>query len=113
MAKNMDTSADPKPCCSFCAKQPADVNRLIACRRLHICDECVDQFHDVITREREEQLTPAMLMRGYEFDTEVPCVLCGRNRAPGDVVAVRGRGPVCLRCVQLVRESIDNGDRAV
>ena len=35
--------------CSFCGKQKADTNLLIAGLDAHICDQCIDQAHGIVT----------------------------------------------------------------
>ena len=37
--------------CSFCGKQKADTNRLIAGLDAHICDRCIEQAHGIVAEE--------------------------------------------------------------
>ena len=38
--------------CSFCGKRPDEVKQLFGRGRAHICDSCIDEFHeDLYTRE--------------------------------------------------------------
>jgi len=46
---------DPHIRCSFCAKNRAEVKKLIAGPMVYICDECVDLCNDIIAEEWEEK----------------------------------------------------------
>ena len=41
--------------CSFCGKQKADTNLLIAGLDAHICDQCIDQAHGIVVEESKLQ----------------------------------------------------------
>jgi ATP-dependent Clp protease ATP-binding subunit ClpX len=41
--------------CSFCGKQKADTNLLIAGLDAHICDQCIDQAHGIVIEESKNQ----------------------------------------------------------
>ena len=41
--------------CSFCGKQKADTNLLIAGLDAHICDQCIDQAHGIVIEESKHQ----------------------------------------------------------
>ena len=43
--------------CSFCGKQKADTNLLIAGLDAHICDQCIDQAHGIVIEESKHQNT--------------------------------------------------------
>lgn len=48
----MASRTEMTPKCSFCGKQQAEVERLIAGPGVHICDQCVDLCNTLIQRER-------------------------------------------------------------
>ena len=37
--------------CSFCGKQKAETNLLIAGLGAHICDRCIEQAHGIVVEE--------------------------------------------------------------
>jgi ATP-dependent Clp protease ATP-binding subunit ClpX len=41
--------------CSFCGKQKADTNLLIAGLGAHICDRCIEQAHGIVVEESKHQ----------------------------------------------------------
>lgn len=41
--------------CSFCGKQKADTNLLIAGLDAHICDNCIEQAHGIVVQESKHQ----------------------------------------------------------
>ena len=41
--------------CSFCGKQKADTNLLIAGLDAHICDRCIEQAHGIVLQESKQQ----------------------------------------------------------
>ena len=41
--------------CSFCGKQKADTNLLIAGLDAHICDRCIEQAHGIVAEESKHQ----------------------------------------------------------
>jgi ATP-dependent Clp protease ATP-binding subunit ClpX len=41
--------------CSFCGKQKADTNLLIAGLDAHLCDQCIDQAHGIVLQESKHQ----------------------------------------------------------
>jgi len=41
--------------CSFCGKQKADTNLLIAGLDAHICDQCIEQAHGIVIEESKHQ----------------------------------------------------------
>lgn len=57
--------------CSFCGKSQAEVGRLIAGPGVHICDQCVDLCHSLITREDKGKGKAASEVRKAN-DVEVP-----------------------------------------
>lgn len=46
--------ANEKLECSFCGKQKADTNLLIAGLDAHICDRCIDQAHGIVIQESKQ-----------------------------------------------------------
>lgn len=49
--------------CSFCGKEQAKVNRLIAGPGVHICDECVQLCNGILADDLEKQATPATVQK--------------------------------------------------
>lgn len=43
--------------CSFCGKTQKDVKKLIAGPGVYICDECIDLCNDIITEEKEREVS--------------------------------------------------------
>jgi hypothetical protein len=41
--------------CSFCGKQKAETNLLIAGLGAHICDRCIEQAHGIVVEESKHQ----------------------------------------------------------
>ena len=37
--------------CSFCAKDKQDTNVLIAGNEAHICDDCIEQAHNIVQED--------------------------------------------------------------
>ena len=52
--------------CSFCGKQKADTNLLIAGLDAHICDRCIEQAHGIVAEEskhQDKELSSAMMLK--------------------------------------------------
>ena len=52
--------------CSFCGKQKADTNLLIAGLDAHICDRCIVQAHGIVAEESKhigQGLTPEVMLK--------------------------------------------------
>ena len=52
--------------CSFCGKQKADTNLLIAGLDAHICDRCIEQAHGIVAEESKHQnkeLTSELMLK--------------------------------------------------
>ncbi len=49
--------------CSFCGKEQAKVNRLIAGPGVHICDECVQLCNGILADDLEKQSAPATVQK--------------------------------------------------
>jgi ATP-dependent Clp protease ATP-binding subunit ClpX len=49
--------------CSFCGKEQAKVNRLIAGPGVHICDECVQLCNGILADDLEKQAAPASVQK--------------------------------------------------
>ena len=52
--------------CSFCGKQKADTNLLIAGLDAHICDRCIVQAHGIVAEESKhvgQELTPEVMLK--------------------------------------------------
>ncbi|AFM12584.1 ATP-dependent Clp protease ATP-binding subunit ClpX [Turneriella parva] len=49
--------------CSFCGKEQAKVNRLIAGPGVHICDECVQLCNGILADDLEKQAAPATVQK--------------------------------------------------
>lgn len=52
--------------CSFCGKQKAETNLLIAGLGAHICDRCIEQAHGIVVEEsnhQEQELTSDLMLK--------------------------------------------------
>ena len=52
--------------CSFCGKQKADTNLLIAGLDAHICDRCIEQAHGIVAEEskhQDEELSSELMLK--------------------------------------------------
>jgi ClpX C4-type zinc finger protein len=93
--------------CSFCNKNQADVNKLIAGPAVFICDECVEVCNDIILDDRRlaeicrdtsvEQ--PKALLEIPVSGPVVQCTLCGLPITRSEGVVIHNRGILCLGCV--------------
>jgi hypothetical protein len=93
--------------CSFCNKNQADVNKLIAGPAVFICDECIEVCNEIILDDRrlagesadksveQPKAFPEIPISG----PSVQCTLCGMPMTRGDGVVIPNRGILCVGCV--------------
>jgi len=55
-------SENEKVVCSFCGKNKQDTNILIAGTSAHICDECIEQAHDIV---KEDSISETTLSKDF------------------------------------------------
>ena len=55
-------SENDKVVCSFCGKNKQDTNILIAGTSAHICDECIEQAHDIV---KEDSISETTLLQDF------------------------------------------------
>ena len=92
--------------CSFCDKSQDHIRKLIAGPKANICDECVDVCVDIISDDRIQER--ASIDGGKSTPLTSPmltarCSLCRMSTVVDDLVAVVGRGAVCLACVWAIQ----------
>ena len=80
--------------CSWCNRSPAEVNKLIAGPKVHICDACVEASERAL---RDRDLGPGRHHR---------CDFC-RQRAGADRQVIAGPPNVCSKCLRVCREILD------
>ncbi len=42
--------------CSFCGRNKQDTNILIAGSEAHICDSCIEQAHEIVKEDAEDEV---------------------------------------------------------
>jgi len=57
-------SENDKVICSFCGKNKQDTNILIAGTSAHICDECIEQAHDIV---KEDVISKTTLSKDFKL----------------------------------------------
>jgi ATP-dependent Clp protease ATP-binding subunit ClpX len=57
-------SENDKVVCSFCGKNKQDTNILIAGTSAHICDECIEQAHDIV---KEDSISETILSKDFKL----------------------------------------------
>ena len=57
-------SENDKVVCSFCGKNKQDTNILIAGTSAHICDECIEQAHDIV---KEDSISETTLSKDFKL----------------------------------------------
>jgi hypothetical protein len=92
--------------CSFCGKSQEQVRKLVAGPKSHICDECIEVCVDIISDDRIAH-TPhaeqAKLVREGSRVLTARCSLCRMPVVIQDLLAVIGRGSVCVSCIAAVQ----------
>lgn len=99
--------------CSFCEKDQADVQKLIAGPAVFICDECVDVCIDILADDERIQ----KLARGASSDQkpseppkdEAHCALCGHQLSEHDGLPIPSRGVLCGSCLDAVDAVLSQG----
>jgi len=70
--------------CSFCGKQKADTNLLIAGLDAHICDRCIEQAHGIVAEESKHQnkelTSELMLKKPQEIKTFLDGYVIGQDQ---------------------------------
>jgi hypothetical protein len=84
--------------CSFCAKDQAEVAKLIAGPNVYICDECVDLCNDILLEENTEAEAPSGKARPIA-PTGLSCGLCHFPVEVGGFITVPDRGPLWRRAL--------------
>ena len=79
--------------CSFCGKQKADTNLLIAGLDAHICDRCIEQAHGIVAEESKHQdkelSSELMLKKPKEIKAFLDAYVIGQDQTKkGMAVAV-------------------------
>ncbi|MAH20408.1 MAG: ATP-dependent Clp protease ATP-binding subunit ClpX [Flavobacteriaceae bacterium] len=77
--------------CSFCGKQKAETNLLIAGLGAHICDRCIEQAHGIVVEESNHQgqelTTDLMLKKPKEIKSFLDTYVIGQDQTK-KVIAV-------------------------
>jgi ribosomal protein S14 len=86
--------------CSFCGKRQAEVRKLIAGPKTHICDACVSDAAKTIS-ESEPMGAITILV---EKQADARCSFCGQQ--PKDVVRIVGvpAARICNQCLKICEE---------
>ena len=70
--------------CSFCGKQKAETNLLIAGLGAHICDRCIEQAHGIVVEEsndqRQELTSDLMLKKPKEIKSFLDTYVIGQDQ---------------------------------
>ena len=100
--------------CSFCAKTEDKVHKLIAGRDgVCICDECVAACVGII---REDVTLPFDRVETERWRSmrdlgdKAVCSLCGTRGLADEMIAVQGRGRLCITCANAVDDALATGD---
>jgi ATP-dependent Clp protease ATP-binding subunit ClpX len=77
-------SENDKVVCSFCGKNKQDTNILIAGTSAHICDECIEQAHDIVKEDSISETTLSKdftLLRPKEIKAHLDDFVIGQDDA--------------------------------
>jgi len=77
-------SENEKVTCSFCGKNKQDTNILIAGTSAHICDECIEQAHDIVREDTVSEITLSedfKLLKPKEIKTHLDDFVIGQDDA--------------------------------
>ena len=70
--------------CSFCGKQKAETNLLIAGLGAHICDRCIEQAHGIVVEESNHQgqelTSDLMLKKPKEIKSFLDTYVIGQDQ---------------------------------
>lgn len=89
--------------CSFCGKDPEEIEQLIAGPSVYICDECVDLCNDILGEELDasESIDGEVEAHLLNDDRIRVCVLCAKPRSLDDVVYIPAiKHYFCTECVE-------------
>ena len=86
--------------CTWCGRPPAEVHKLIAGPKIHICDSCVESAERVMEGKPRTGLQLAAGSRAR-------CSFC-RKRTGADRLLVAGPANVCAECLRVCREILDS-----
>lgn len=87
--------------CSFCARPPSEVAKLIAGPDIYICDACV-----ALAERPGEGRAPGFTLA--EPSARIRCSFCARRNASGRRLSVGRGGRVCGDCLRTCREILDS-----
>ena len=82
--------------CTWCGRPPSEVAKLVAGPEIYICDACVRDAADALTRERRTGGMPKGRRRH--------CSFCGKGASATRAVVPGPRASVCGECLALCRE---------
>ena len=77
-------SENEKVICSFCGKNKQDTNILIAGTSAHICDECIEQAHDIVREDAVSEITLSedfKLLKPKEIKSHLDDFVIGQDDA--------------------------------
>lgn len=94
------TRPDAPDRCSFCGKTQAQVMKLIAGSEGFICDGCVEVCNDVLAKEAASArfTSEADPYSDAPPDDPLPCLICGGEVPPGELITIPARGAICRAC---------------
>src|SRR5438270_13134756 len=88
--------------CTFCARPPSEVKKLIAGPAVFLCDGCVELAERTLAGQRPTALQPA------PPGSRARCSFCGKRRATGRPLIVSPESSACGKCLALCRQILDN-----
>lgn len=110
--------------CSFCKREQAEVDHLIAGPSVWICDACVFVCLDILNQEAhsdrsrpgvgDSRVEPHVSPEANRprWHSLARCRLCGMPMNPDDGVTVTDVGLLCRPCVTRIRASIEPRSKA-
>jgi hypothetical protein len=93
----------PEAVCTWCARSPSEVSKLIAGPKVFVCDRCAAAAAATLSRDRAAAPFSGRKTRGL-----VPrCAFCGKGPSTTHAVAVAGPGAICADCAAACREILE------
>ena len=83
--------------CTWCGRPPSEVAKLVAGPEIYICDACVRNAADALTRERRGG-------SGKPKGARSRCSFCGKGASATRAVVPGPNASVCDECLALCRE---------
>jgi len=96
--------------CSFCGKKQNQIKKMIHGQSKHICNECIDRAHTVLSTVGATAHTPIATIRQVD-DAEVArrCSFCGKHGRRVEAMISTDRARICRECIELCDELMTEG----